>query len=152
EETRLLRPLVLSAAGLLGDDAELGRLAVERTRQWLDGGPPVDAELGEVVLSLAVRHGDRALFERLHAAALGARDRGRRDEIVAALGATRDPDSLGKALRLLLNEQIEAGEAYAVTTLPRELPETRATLLAFTKEHFDALSRRLPRDLVAHLP
>jgi len=152
EETRLLRPLVLSAAGLLGDDPELGRLAGERARQWLEGGKAVDPELAGVVLSLAVRHGDRALFERLQAEALATRDRARRDEILAALGAVRDPEWLGQGLRLLLSDQLDPGEAYRVTSLAGAQPRSRVLVLTFVKENFDALAKRLPRDAVARLP
>src|SRR5262249_53571632 len=117
EDTRLLRPLLLSAVGLLGEDAELGRLAVERAGQWLDGGQAIDADLAEVVLALAVRHGDRAVFDRLLAEALATPDRARREEILASLGASRDPGSLHEALGLLLDERLEPGEAYVVTTM-----------------------------------
>jgi aminopeptidase N len=141
-----LRPRLLGFVGGPGEDPALRREALELARRWLDDRTAISADMVEVVLSLAARAGDRALFDGLRRAALAATDRRERGVLAATLGAFADPALCREALSLVLGEGLDLRESIGILEVALNGTATRALAWSFLKEHFDALARRMRVD------
>ncbi len=144
EDSRLLRPALVAVAGGLGGDTGLRREASMLVRRWLDDPSAIDPDMAETVLSIGPAGAERALFERLRAELLRAGDRERRQRLLTAIGALREPALAREALALTLDERLDARESIALLWAFGSHRETRRTALDFLKERYDALSGRLP--------
>jgi alanyl aminopeptidase len=152
EDTRLLRRALVLAVGKLGDDASLGREAASLALRWLQDPQAVDPDMVEVVLELAARHGDRALYERLAAEAAKTTDRDRRVQLIDALGSFRDPAIVRSALALSLAEGLDPRESIGILFRASRDARTQPLAYEFLKTNKTAVEHRLPRDYGAFLP
>src|SRR5205085_2705931 len=91
EETRLLRPELLRLVAGEGEDPALAADARRLAERWLADHRADEPDLVETVLSVAARRGDRALFDRFHAAARQATDPREREQLLNVLGSFQDP-------------------------------------------------------------
>jgi alanyl aminopeptidase len=155
DDARLLRRSLVGAAGGVGADPELQKEALALTRRWLDDPSAIDPDILPRVLSIAAATGDRPVFDRLRAGALGEKDRQRRERFLSAVGEVRDPALAREAMALTLDERLDARESvYVLFGLSRHRATRQATL-DFVESHFDALVARLPRGMMspaAYLP
>jgi alanyl aminopeptidase len=152
EDTRLLRNTIVPLVADQGEDTALGAEAQRLARAWLDDHRAVDAEAVELVLEAAAQRGDRALHDRLVAAARAERDRLTRRRLLAALGAFRDPALVQANFALALDPAFDLREAYPLLGGATRTPKTRAPLWNFVKQQVDAIVARMPRDFGARLP
>jgi len=152
EDTRLLRNAIVPMVADQGEDPALAADAQKLARAWLDDHRAVDAEAVELVLDAAAQRGDRALHERLVAAARAERDRLTRRRLFAALGAFRDPALVQANFALALDPAFDLREAWPLVAGANRTPKTRAPLWTFVKQKVDAIVARMPRDFGARLP
>jgi alanyl aminopeptidase len=152
DNTRLLRRSVLWRAAGLGRDPELGREAVALARQWLADPKAIDADMVDVVLPVAARHGDRSLFDAFAAEVKKSPDRARREALFEALGSFTEPALVDSALALSLDPAVDAREALKLIVTASRDAATRDRAYQFTKSHHDALVARLPGDVGGALP
>jgi alanyl aminopeptidase len=146
EDTRLLRPRLLSLVADEGRDATLRAEAAALARRWLDDRTAVEPELVDTVLDLAAIDGDRALFERLREEARKAVDRRERSRFLSAMGSFRDPEVARTALAILLTDEFDARETGRMSFSLLGAPETRDLVFDFTLQNYEALAARVPRD------
>ncbi len=147
EDTRLLRPLLVSAVGGLGRDAQLQQEMISLVRQWLDAPSAIGPDMLETVLAVGVGFADRSLVERLKGEVLKTSDREQRQRLIGALGSLRDPGLAGEALLLTLDEHLDARESVQLLWAFGSHRESRRTAFDFLKSHYDALTRRLPEGM-----
>ena len=152
DEARLLRPALLQTVGDRGEDPALLLEASRLANAWLADRSAVSAELVGTVLDLAARQGDRALFDKLRAAAKATRERPDRMRMLTALGGFRDPALAKEADALILSEEFDPRETYSSLFEQGAHPATRAVAWDFIKAHYDALVKRLPRDSTSPFP
>ncbi len=145
EDTRLLRRSLVSAAGVVGRDPGLQRDAVALARRWLDEASAIDPDMIDTVLAVAAGGADRPLADRFRTEVLRADDRERRQRLLGALGALRDPALAGDALALTLDERLDARESVFILLDLGSHRETRRLAFDFLKSHYDELGRRLPQ-------
>jgi aminopeptidase N len=156
EDDRLLRRDVLNIVGTLGRDASLVRQAVPLANSWLDDSKAVEADMVDVVLAVAARSGEGALFDRLHDMAKREADRDRRQHLLEGLGSFRTADLVPRALAITLEPEIDARESLWLLFSISSDPDTRASAYEFVKAHIDELTARAPRgsvfDVASFLP
>ncbi|HJZ83902.1 MAG TPA: M1 family aminopeptidase [Polyangia bacterium] len=150
--TRLARPGLLALVADEGQDPELIGQAQKLAQRWLDDRTAIDADLVGVALAVAARHGDRALWERMHTEARKATDRKQRDRLLSALARFLDGALVKKSFALALTDEFDPREAIRVVFGATREPTTRGLAYEFVKQNYDQLARRLPRDTVAALP
>ncbi len=148
DETRLLRQAVIEMAGIYGEDAELGSQAVALSRRWLSDPKAVDPDMVDVVLPLASRFGDRALFDSFRDLARQTPDRKRREQLLWAVGFFREPALVSEGLTITLADDIDARESILVLFAAAQHSATRESAYAFIKSNYDALAARLPHGSV----
>jgi alanyl aminopeptidase len=105
-----------------------------------------------VALDVAARHGDRALFDRILAAAKKTTDRRDRRRLINALASFEDPALVAESLSLFLRADFDARESGALLFGGRHGHRRRqatSQTLSFVKSHYDAILARVPQGTFA---
>jgi alanyl aminopeptidase len=144
EESKLLRSSLFKVLGDAGDDPEVVSLARNMTRSWLADHASIDVTLADAALLVAAQHGDRALFDAMHAAARRERDRRARELLLDAMGSFRDPVVARDAMRIALTDEFPAREAIVLVYAATHSEATQGPAYDFVREHFGELVGKLP--------
>jgi alanyl aminopeptidase len=152
EDTQLLRTRLVPFVAEEGNEPELVAEARRLSLKWLDDHSAIPADMSGRVLEVAASHGDRALFDRFHAAARTEKDRRDIQRLLGALGSFRDPVLLREALGLFLSTEFNAREANGILFATIRVEENQVLLWDFVKENYDAIVARLPREITGLMP
>ncbi len=152
EDTQLLRVRLVPFVAEEGNEPELVAEARRLALRWLDDHSAVAADMSGRVLEVAAAHGDRALFDRLHAAVKKEKDRRDIQRLLSALGSFRDPALAREALDLFLSKEFDAREAYGILFAATRAEENQMLLWDFVKANYDAIVARLPREITGFVP
>ncbi|HEV2687540.1 MAG TPA: M1 family metallopeptidase [Bryobacteraceae bacterium] len=148
DDTRLLRQRVVPFVATVGEQKELIAEAEVLARKWLSDPKAVSPDMAGSVLRVAAEFGDRELFDRIHQAALAEKDHRRRQQLIGALGAFRNPELAKAGMELLLTKEFDAREGFfALFFGPLGYPETREIPFQFVKQHIDKLLEIVPREI-----
>jgi aminopeptidase N len=151
DNAKQLRPSLLALVAGNGKDKGLIEEATELVWKWVDDHAAIEPELVGVALSVAARYGDQKLYDRLYADAKKSTDRVERERLLAAMGAFVDPAIVKQAMALILTDEFDLREASGLMQGAFAEPRTRATALAFVKEHFDEITNKLPAPYRAYM-
>ena len=151
-----LRGQVLTLLALDAEDAPTRKLAGDRGRAYLAGGTlhpeAVSPDLAGLCLTVAMQDDDGTLFEAAVALLPKIEDAGVRSRLLRALGATRDPARLERALGLALLPGAKHSDRLTPLGAAFDRPESREHAWRWLKAHFDDLSKLLPAGYVSRLP
>jgi cytosol alanyl aminopeptidase len=162
EETRLLRPALVSFVATRGEDPVLIAAARALTQRWLENPASVDPEMVDSALRIAGRFGNAELHSTLVTRLKASPDRAIRGKLLTALGAFQAPALVQANLALVEAAPIDARELnrllFAGSTNPAMRtysqsanPATWEMLFRAVREHFEAFASRLPEGAAAHL-
>jgi len=133
------RRALVQLVGVDGRDPGLGRAAGTRVDAWLAGGgdPGDDRAL---LLAVATASGDRALYDRLLAAAQASTDREVRADLLDALAGFDGPDATARNRALFVAGTFDPHQAAALVTAG--LGSARSDAAAWTElsTHYDAIA------------
>ena len=152
EDTRLLRPTLMSVALLGAEDAGLIAEAKKLADAWLRDHTVLEPDMSGLVLTAAARNSGRSFFDRLLAAARGEKVRRERQEMLAALGRFRDPELASDALKLVLGGEFDPRETVGIVFAVAGQQETAEVAARFVRDNFDRMAAKLPEDLMAYAP
>jgi alanyl aminopeptidase len=141
EEVRLLRPTLVRLVADRGDDEALLAEAASLTARWLDDPGGLAPDMVKPIVTTAASRGDRALFDRLYAAATREKDQNRRNDLLAAMSSFRDPAIVEDSLSLVLKDVFDLRDALSLLSQDERMIDTS---LAFYRRSFDALVAKLP--------
>jgi alanyl aminopeptidase len=127
-----------------GEDAGLRAEARSLAERWLTDRKSVEPELVGDALSLAARNGDRAFWDKLHAAARAEKDRRDRGRLLEALGSFEDPKLVAEGFKVALSDEFDPRESLALIYGPSGNRRTRQQAYDFAKANYDALRARMP--------
>jgi alanyl aminopeptidase len=144
DNTKQLRPNLLSLVAGVGRDPELIKQATALAWKWLDDHKAVDPELVGLVLETAARYGDQKLFDRMHADAKKTTDRVERGRLLGGMGSFIDPKIVEQAMAIILTDEFELREASGLLQGGFAERRTRLAAFNFVKQHFDEISNKLP--------
>jgi alanyl aminopeptidase len=155
EDSRALRQQLVALVARDGEDPELIADAQKLALRWIEDRKAVDAQMAGPVMYVAASHGDQALFDRIHAAALMTQDRREREILLYALASFRDPALVKQRLALLLTNEFDLRESFSALLFPAPRSAPRLPF-EFVRDNLDALLKKLPRevgsDFAADLP
>lgn len=146
DDRRLMRPTVLALVANVGEDAALIRQARQLTDRWITDRKAIDPDIAGLVLRVAARNGDRALFDRLHAAVKTETDLKDRRLLLGAMSAFRDPEIVKAAFTLALTDELDPRDSLTLVSSAYFDEATRELAYQFTKANLEVLLARLPRD------
>jgi alanyl aminopeptidase len=152
--TALLEALALTVEdpAVLGEAARLGRRLLGADRDHVRHPDAVAPDLASVALQAAARTGGAEVFDALVRELAGSEDAQLRQRMLVALGSSREPALVTRALDLSLDPRLRQNER--LVALGRLLGEraTRDASWAWLKQHFDALVVLLPDRYGAQIP
>lgn len=151
EDTRLLRPALLSLVGKDGNDATLQAKALSLAKTWVRERKGVDPELLDSVMAVAARTNDPELHAQLQHALRAEKEKAQRNYLLEALGAFSQPTLVKAHLPLALDPSVEGQEALGIIWSATDEPRTQDVGFDFLKENWDPLLKRLPADWGANL-
>ncbi|HXU71222.1 MAG TPA: M1 family metallopeptidase [Polyangia bacterium] len=152
EDTRLLRAPLVSLVARQGEDKTLAAEAHKLALKWLVDRKAVSPDVAGAVLDTAARVGDRALFDKMHAAAKKAGDRHDRQMILSAMGEFRDPAIAKSALQIVAGTEFDPRESMDILYGLSGQAETRQLAWDFLKTNFETLEKRLSAEQMAYAP
>jgi aminopeptidase N len=146
DDTRLLRPNLLALATYTAEDPAMVAKAKKLADAWIADKKAIDPDLVNLTLGIAAWFGDRAYYERLHAAAKVEKERKERNQLLGAMGGFRDPEIAKDAMALTLTDEFDIRESIGLVFSAFGHEDTRELAYAFVKQHLDELLAKLPRD------
>lgn len=152
EDSRILRPAIMPLMADVVENPEDITQARKLADAWLQDHKAVDPEMLGAVLVVAARHGDRSLFDRYRAVARQEKDEKVLQALLYGLGSFPQPETIHKALSLVLTDEIDSHLALYIPFSVAAKPETRGLAYDFVKQNWDALIAKLPTDTGADLP
>jgi alanyl aminopeptidase len=152
EDDRMLRTQLLEVVANQAEDPELVAQVKPLALAWLDDHKAVPPDMVAAVLNTATRHGDRALFDRLLAAALQEKDEDLQRKLLNAMGRFPQPEIAKTAFPVLLSHEFDVRQSLTILDAARDSPVTRDLAYDFVKQNWDALIARLPADWGAFMP
>jgi alanyl aminopeptidase len=151
DNTKQLRPTLLSLVANLGRDPQLIKQATELAWKWVDDHKAIQPELVGTALHIAARYGDQKLFDRLHADAKKTTDRQERARLLGAMSAFIDPKILEQAMQVAISGEFELREGLGLLFGGFQEPKNREAAYAFIKTHFDEIAKKMPAPYRAYL-
>ncbi len=152
EDTRLIRPVLLSLVADEGADKALQVEAQELAVKWLSNREAISPDVTSAVISIAASSGDQKLFQKFLLEAHRTEDRNDRRRLLVALGAFRDVKSARAALAIVKKGEFDAREAIDILWSMSGRVETRQLAWDFMKSNFDLLLKRLTDEQMASMP
>jgi cytosol alanyl aminopeptidase len=150
-EDRLLRPDLVDVMANEAEDPAFVEEATKLAQAWFDDHKAVDRDMLRVVLDSAAQHGDKALFDRLHAQAKTETDERIEAQLLTAMGSFRDPAIIKAAVSLLLTDEFDIRQSLNILFAATS-DEKRDVEYGWLKENWDALVAKMPTDYGASIP
>ncbi|UQA59227.1 M1 family metallopeptidase [Polyangium aurulentum] len=150
EDEAKMRPALISVIAVNGEDKAVQKEAHKLALAWLADRGAVHASLAPTLLRVAARTNDRALYDRILAAAKTETDHRMRGILLDALGRFTDTGLAKASLDLLLGGTFDLRESGSILMGLIQSEETRDTAYAFFKDHFDELTRKNKGDIGAN--
>jgi aminopeptidase N len=147
EERALERRAVLRAMGELARDPQTLTEAEGYAGRWLKDPASVPADTAGVAVPLASLKAGPARLDELRAAAKSAKTPEDRTLAIRAMGALGDATQLRRAFDLALTEELRLSELHYLFGPALARPEAAPVLLAWEKEHWAELRKRIPGSL-----
>ena len=152
EDTRLLRASLVGLVAGEGEDKQLAAEAHTLALAWLADRKAVSPDVAGAVLDVAARYGDRALFDKLHAAARRAGDRHDREQILSALSGSAIRRSPSRRCSSSPASEFDTREAIGIVWGLADQAPTRELAWDFLKANFDSLVKRMSAEQMAYAP
>ncbi|MEO9233161.1 MAG: M1 family metallopeptidase [Polyangiaceae bacterium] len=143
EDDALLRRDLMFAVASLSEGNALAQ-AEKMATQWLKDPSSVDPDTGPIALELASRHAKADRFDALRAAAKNATTPQYRVAAIRAMGGFGDPELLKKALDWTMTDEVKEQDVRYVLRAALSNRASRATVLAWTKAHWEAALKKEP--------
>jgi hypothetical protein len=146
EEARALRWLLVPLVAGEGEEAVLAGEALALGRRWLADRRQVPAEVAWPALEVAVRRGDKGLFDRVQAEAARTTDRTEQTRLLAMLGRFEDPALARAALALVSAPGSDLRDTGPILEQLLVGRATRGLAWTFLVQHWGELAPRLRSD------
>jgi cytosol alanyl aminopeptidase len=156
EETRLLRPMLVSNVARLGEDPELSQQARELAEKWLSDRKAIPADDVAGILSTAAWNGEVELFRRMLAEYRKSTDRQEKTNLRRAFSAFRAPAAIQAGLMEVASRRIDLSEGVPLLFGGQGARSSEKLAFEFIKSHWNELLKYNPSlfgfDLGGFLP
>jgi alanyl aminopeptidase len=151
EDTRLLRPMLITLAGRQGEDPKLVAESKKLASKWLADHKAVSQDVLFAVLGMASASASAEFAPKFLEAWKKEPERKVRQQLLGALASTKDPQVARQLLPMVLDPANDAREVmWVMYGLSRD-PATRELVYGFVKENYDALTARMPEEFASRL-
>jgi puromycin-sensitive aminopeptidase len=143
EDTSKLRALTLRLLANVANDREAVDYLSALATRYIADPTSVDPSLVDVALSVAARHGDSALYERMLAALETTKDPAMHAQLEDALARFVTPALVERTLQRLTTPAVRNQDLLGLLFTSLSNAETRPIVWSFVKDHFGELQSRL---------
>jgi cytosol alanyl aminopeptidase len=159
DETRLLRPRLVTFVALRGEDPQLISAAQAVTQRWLKDAGSVDQNMVDSALVIAGYFGDATLHAQLVERLKASQDRAIRAKAVTALAAFQKPALVEANMALMEAAPVDRRELSRLLLTGREEASlarftpltTRETIFRAVSQQFERFTNGMPERSVAGL-
>jgi puromycin-sensitive aminopeptidase len=151
DDTRLRRASLLRVLGDIGESPAVAREAVERFTLYLADRRTLEANLADPVVTIAARGGDATRYELLQHAVRDAHTPQEKRRFQLALADFRDSSLIGRTLAATLTDAVSTQDVGLMLVRLLSNRSARAAAWQFIKEHWEAVSKRLPPMMVSRV-
>ncbi|MGD0223509.1 MAG: M1 family aminopeptidase [Terriglobia bacterium] len=144
DDDRLLRPAVLEVVANQAEDAKLIAQAKALALDWLADHKALDPDMISTVLETAARHGDRALFDRMRAAADQEKNEDIQWSLLTSMGLFPEPEIDKEAFSIVLTNEVDPRQSLGILQGARGSPRTRELAYDFVKQNADKIVTKVP--------
>ena len=144
DDDRLLRRTLAYADVVLGDDTAFAKKMAGVAKAWAAGDQSVDADYGQVATEIAARFQTPAQLQ--HAVASASTPEAHGIALRAASGVVA-PDAVRAQLDWMLGPAVKLQDVRWILWPLASHRVSRKTTLAWVREHWDGLRKKLPGDL-----
>ncbi|HUH01067.1 MAG TPA: M1 family metallopeptidase [Kofleriaceae bacterium] len=146
EDARELRDVVVGLVADEGQDKKLIAQAQVLAKKWLDTREGIEPDLLGDVLSVAARHGDAALHERMFNLLKHTEDKSQRRALLGAIASFRGEALVKRNLEIFMTDKdLDMRESFALLGGGLQDPATRQLAYDFIKANHAAIMDKLPR-------
>jgi len=148
---RLRRAAIVRLVGSVAEALEVVDEARLRLDAYLDDRSSLDANLADVVVSLAARAGDEALYERYREIVKQAPTPQERRRFLLSLGSFRELELVGRTLQATLGDAVPTQDVAFLFMRLFANPAAREAAWRFFTRNWKAIRRRIPPLMVSRL-
>jgi aminopeptidase N/puromycin-sensitive aminopeptidase len=141
--TKQLRASLFGVLGYYGDDPAVLSQAGKIAESYIADPGSVDPTLGQTALSIAARHGDAALFDKLQKLYETSTDPVRRTTALHLLAQFENPALVQRSLDYATSAKVRNQDAAAQFSVSLALPGTRDLAWSYVKSHWDSVKAQL---------
>ena len=151
-DDRMKRAAVLGALGSIARDEAVRAEARRRLERYMIDRGSLDPNLASVVVGLAARDGDAALYERYLEHRRGAAtDPEEEQRFLLALAAFEVPALIQRTLDLTVSQDVRAQDRTFLLAALLGRRASRATAWAFVRDHWEHLAKLMDPMLLQNL-
>ncbi len=143
EETHTLRALLVALLGKRGEDPDTIRRATQMSRQYLQDPASVDPSLARVILEVAARFGDAALFNEYLAAMQRMHSPEQFYNVGYALAEFRDPQLVERTLQLAVSPETRNQDAPHLIAAVMDNPANQVVAWPWIKMHWPDVEKKI---------
>jgi alanyl aminopeptidase len=111
---------------------------------WLADHKALDPDMISTVLETAARHGDRALFDRMRAAADQEKNEDIQWSLLTSMGLFPEPEIDKEAFSIVLTNEVDPRQSLGILQGARGSPRTRELAYDFVKQNADKIVTKVP--------
>ena len=141
---RLLRGTVLELLGSVARAPDVMGEAQRRVRGYLENPASLDGTVGEAIVSIAARGGDRATFDAYLQHLRAARDPQQKSQLLHALADFEQPELVARALGLLLGPDVRSQDVGRMVARMLGNPKARPQAWRYLRLKFEPLKQKAP--------
>lgn len=149
DDRRLLRRTVLRALAHLAEDPWLNAEADKKTAAYMREPRSVDPDIAAIALRVSSRRATEKRFDELMGALSRAETPEQRNVVLGALGSFGSPALVRRGLDLMLSDRVRQGDGFQIMGAASAWPDMQPRVLAWTRESFEELKKKLPGYIVA---
>ncbi len=143
-DDRLRRATAISALGELADAADVAAEAQRRLARYLEDPTSIDPNLASVVVGIAARRGDAALYERyLERKRAAASDPEDEQRFLFGLTAFERPDLIQRTFDLTVSDEVRPQDRAHLFARLLGARASRLMAWAFVRDHWEEVTGRL---------
>ncbi len=152
EAVSLLRPQLVSALGVEGNDPRILEYGAGLARRYMADPGSIDPAMAGVALQLAAVRGDEKLFDEYRKRIEEARTPDERSRLISACGTFRDPAVMDKVLAFSLSGSLRPREIFQIMGGMNRTAAGRERGYRFVTDNYDDIVGRLPAEFAGFMP
>jgi len=146
-----LRALLFGVLGNYGNDPAVLSQAEKIAESYIADPSSVDSTLGQTALSVAARHGDAKLFDKLQSQFETSADPVIQEGALHLMATFEDPELVRRSLDYAISGKVRNQDAALELAVSLSMPASRDLAWQYVKSHWDSVKALLTTELGSYV-